>query len=637
MSAVCGALGQLATSRNAGQDLASMLVSLQARGPDGAADYTNRANQIMLGFRFLKSAPGEASPAVLANEDRTLFLVCDGHVFNEADLRPALRGKGHTYSQAHSAETLLHLYEEQGIDGFRRVDGQFAAALWDNRRKQLILLRDFLGVRPLYFWNGPQGVAFSSEIKSLLRHSQVPCAVDETAVSQFLTFTSVPGPRTLFRDVQKVPPGTAAICHADGSVQLQRYWDLLADPVPESNDERFYVDRVRELHSQALRRRSVEGPIAALLSGGNDSSANASLLARSGSSPLHTFTVGLAGVEGQDKYNDLLYARQVAEAIHSDHHEHLLSTNEFLETIPVTIDAMEDLVSEPSSVFLYHALRMAKDQGLRVVITGEANDELCCGHGGMIQIRDGYYSRWLPYMKKTALARKLMAGLAPVISPGRQDVLSRAAAGHEYFWSYETAWMDTDKADILAAPVSSRDDQAAAIVTACKQRFDASGHANRDYLFYIIYSMMQDFYFGNLMLGKLDSLASSLGLEARCPYTEPAYAHFVYNIPTQFKTKNGLVKYFFKRAIEEILPHEIVYRPKQGFRTPVVELFQGDLGNWAEPILMETGLTRVGMLKQKHLADILNRHRKGEGDYANRLWTAMTLNLWYDRWTEDRS
>jgi asparagine synthase (glutamine-hydrolysing) len=637
MSAVCGALGQLATSRNAGQDLASMLASLKARGPDGASDYTNRANQIMLGFRFLKSAPGEASPAVLANEDRTLFLVCDGHVFNEADLRPALRGKGHMYSQAHSAETLLHLYEEQGIDGFRRVDGQFAAALWDNRRKQLILLRDFLGVRPLYFWNGPQGVAFSSEIKSLLRHSQVPCAVDETAVSQFLTFTSVPGPRTLFRDVQKVPPGTAAICHADGSVQLQRYWDLLADPVPESNDERFYVDRVRELHSQALRRRSVEGPIAALLSGGNDSSANASLLARSGSSPLHTFTVGLAGVEGQDKYNDLLYARQVAEAIHSDHHEHLLSTNEFLETIPVTIDAMEDLVSEPSSVFLYHALRMAKDQGLRVVITGEANDELCCGHGGMIQIRDGYYSRWLPYMKKTALARKLMAGLAPVISPGRQDVLSRAAAGHEYFWSYETAWMDTDKADILAAPVSSRDDQAAAIVTACKQRFDASGHANRDYLFYIIYSMMQDFYFGNLMLGKLDSLASSLGLEARCPYTEPAYAHFVYNIPTQFKTKNGLVKYFFKRAIEEILPHEIVYRPKQGFRTPVVELFQGDLGNWAEPILMETGLTRVGMLKQKHLADILNRHRKGEGDYANRLWTAMTLNLWYDRWTEDRS
>jgi len=637
MSAVCGALGQLATYVDAGQDLASMLRSLQARGPDGASDYIQRASQIMLGFRFLRSAPGETSPALLANEDRTLFMVCDGHVFNDADLRPALRGKGHTYAQQHSVETLLHLYEEEGIEGFRRVDGQFAAALWDARRKQLVLLRDFLGVRPLYYWNGPRGVAFSSEIKSLLCHSQVPCAVDETAVSQFLTFTSVPGPRTLFRDVQKVPPGTAAVCRADGSVHLKRYWDLLADPVPESNDEKFYVDRVRELYSQALRRRKVEGPIAALLSGGNDSSANASLLARYGSSPLHTFTVGLAGLEGQEKYNDLAYARKIADVIHSDHHECLLSTAEFLETIPITIDAMEDLVSEPSSVFLYHALRMAKDQGLRVVITGEANDELCCGHGGMIHVRDGYYGRWLPYMKKPAIARKLMAGLAPVFSPKRRDVLSRAAAGDEYFWSYETAWMDTDKDDILSSSVTFGAGPASAIVSACKQRFDASGHANRDYLSYIIYSMMQDFYFGNLMLGKLDSLASFLGLEARCPYTEPAYAHFVYNIPTQFKTKGGLVKYFFKKAIEGILPHQIIYRPKQGFRTPVVELFQGVLGDWAEPILMETGLTRQGMLKQRHLAEILNRHRKGQGDYANRLWTAVTLNLWYERWIKRRS
>jgi asparagine synthase (glutamine-hydrolysing) len=635
MSAICGAFGRLATS-NDGQDLAAMLASLQASGPDGASHHIRRASQLMLGFRFLRSSPGEDSPAVLANEDRTVLLVCDGHVFNDAELRPPLCAKSHNYAQEHSAETLLHLYEDEGIDGFRRIDGQFAAALWDGRREQLVLVRDSLGVRPLYYWKGPEGVVFSSEIKSLLRHSRVPCAVDEAAVSQFLTFTSVPGPRTLFRNIQKVPPGSAVVCLADGSVRIERYWDLLADPVPESDNENIYVDRVRELHAQALRRRKIDGPIASLLSGGNDSSANASLLYRYGCNPLHTFTVGLAGLEGQDKYNDLEYARKVADVIHSDHHERLISTGEFLAAIPATIDAMEDLVSEPSSVFLYHALRMAKDQGLRVVITGEANDELCCGHGGMLDIRDGYYSRWLPYMRKPAIARKLMAGLAPVISPKRRDVLSRAAAGDEYFWSYEMAWMDSNKSEILSSSVGARAGQAADIVTACKQRFDASGHAKRDYLFYVIYSMMQDFYFGNLMLGKLASLSSSLGLEARCPYASPEYAHFVYNVPAQFKTKDGLVKYFFKKAIEGILPDEIIYRPKQGFRTPVVELFQGALGDWAEPILMETGLTREGMLKQKHLADILNRHRKGQGDYANRLWTAMSLNLWYDRWIARR-
>jgi asparagine synthase (glutamine-hydrolysing) len=632
MSAVCGIRGTLATSGRAGLDLGAMMAALEERGPDGACHHADRSEQILLGFRFLRTSPGETSPGVLVNEDRSLFLVCDGHVFNDATVRQWLRGKGHTFGQAHSAEILLHLYEEEGIDGFRRADGQFAAALWDQRRKQIVLVRDPLGVRPLYYWNGSNGLVFSSEIKSLIRHSQVPRAVDETAVSQFLTFTSVPGPRTLFRDIQKLPPGATAICGLDGSVKLERYWDLLRDPVSERTDEKFYVDRVRELHEQALVRRKVEGPIASLLSGGNDSSANASLLARHGCAPLHTFTVGLEGLEGNAQYSDLEYARRVAEHIHSNHHEHLLSTDEFLQTIPITINAMEDLVSEPSSVFLYHALRLAKDQGLRVVITGEANDELCCGHGGMIHVRDGYYSRWLPYMRKPAFIRQALATTAPLFSQKRRDILNRAAAGEEYFWSYETAWMDTDKESILSPAIAARTGKSADVVAACKQRFASSAHGERDYIFYIIYSMMQDFYFSNLMLGKLDSLASSLGLEPRCPYTEPSYAQFVYNIPAQFKSRDGLVKYFFKKAIEGILPNEIIYRPKQGFRTPVVELFQGALGDWAEPILLETGLTREGILRQDHLSDILDRHRRGEGDYANRLWTAMTLNMWYDRW-----
>ena len=144
--------------------------------------------------------------------------------------------------------------------------------------------------------------------------------------------------------------------------------------------------------------------------------------------------------------------------------------------------------------------------------------------------------------------------------------------------------------------------------------------------------MMQDFYFTNLMLGKLDLLAASLGVEPRCPYTAPEYAHFVFNIPAGFKARSGLVKYFFKKAIEGLLDHDVVYRPKQGFRTPVVELFRGALGKWAEPILLDGGLTREGLLRRDHLAETLRRHRAGERDYSNRLWAAMSLNLWHERW-----
>jgi asparagine synthase (glutamine-hydrolysing) len=415
-------------------------------------------------------------------------------------------------------------------------------------------------------------------------------------------------------------------------VALTRYWDLLENPIAEDNDERFYVDRVRALHAESLCRRAVPGPVGSLLSGGNDSSANAALLARNGSRPLHTFTVGLAGLEGQEKYNDMEYARRVARVIQSEHHEALLTTDEFLNTIPVTIDAMEDLVSEPSSVFLYHALRLAKEQGVSVVITGEANDELCCGHSGMLGIRNGYYRWWHSYMNKPHWLRQVIGLVGPVVSPRHRDVLRRAAAGEEYFWTYETAWKETEKGSVMAGRLPRHHDSASHVVRVCRERFDQSGHRGRDYLFYIIYAMMQDFYFTNLMLGKLDSLAGALGLEARCPYTAPEYAHFVFNVPVDLKSRDGLVKYFFKKAIEGVLPDEIIYRPKQGFRTPVVELFRGALGKWAEPVLLETGLTRAGLLRKAHLTDLLSKHRRGDGDYANRLWTAMTLNLWHERW-----
>lgn len=635
MSAIFGIVGTFAGDAGAERELAAMSAALQHRGPDDADAYIDRDAPAMLGFRFLRAAPGEVSPRVVANEDQSLLMVCDGHVFNATDLRPLLEGKGHRLTTSHSCELLLHLYEEEGPNGWRRADGQFAMAIWDRRRKQLVLGRDFLGVRAVYYWSDGRAVVFASEVKGILGHSMVARDVDATALSDFLTFTSVPGPRTLFRGISKLAPGTAATFDSRSGVRIERYWDLLSERVPDAFDERYYVERVRELHSRSVARRRVDGPIASLLSGGNDSSANASLLARFGSVPLHTFTVGLADLEGHEKYNDLEYARRVANFIHSQHHEELLSTDEFLKTIPLTIDAMDDLVSEPSSVFLYHALRMAKDQGLRVVVTGEANDELCCGHGGMISIRDGYYDRWLSHMERPRWLRRLMAAVVPLFSPKRKDILERAAAGEEYFWTYETAWMDSNKQDILAPGIPVV--RASRIVAETKRRFDASEHRGSDYLFYIIYAMMQDFYFSNLMLAKLDLLASAVGVEPRCPYTEREYAHFVFNVPERFKTRDGLVKYFFKKAIEGVLPDEIIYRPKQGFRTPVVELFQGALGDWAEPILLESGLTREGMLRRTHIEETLQRHRAGEGDYANRLWTIMTLNLWHERWIKGKT
>jgi asparagine synthase (glutamine-hydrolysing) len=170
------------------------------------------------------------------------------------------------------------------------------------------------------------------------------------------------------------------------------------------------------------------------------------------------------------------------------------------------------------------------------------------------------------------------------------------------------------------------------VVARNRARVDASPHGQRDYLNYMIYAMMQDNYFGNLMLSKLDLLSSRLALEARCPYTAPAYAHWAYNVPAKFKWRDGWVKHFFKKSIEGVLPDAIIYRPKQGFRTPAQELFAGRLGEWARPVLLEGGFTRLGLLRRDVLADLLDRHRRREGDQSTKLWTAMVLNLWHERW-----
>jgi asparagine synthase (glutamine-hydrolysing) len=647
MSAICGIVGPVGAPAREGQlrrDVHLMLDALALRGPDGVAvqESSSSPRPFVFGARALAVGGLPPTPVVARGTEPDSYVVFDGQIFNAAELRAHLVAAGRSLRGNDPGELLAHLYALEGPAGFKRVDGQFGVALWDARKNALVLARDPLGVRALYYRTTPAGVAFASEIKALLALPDAMPELDEIAASQYLTFLTVPGPRTLFKGITKLPAGSTAVFDERGGVDVKPYWDLLWDAVPEVDDEKFYVDKVRALHDEAVARRMEPGRVAALVSGGNDSSANASIMARkikeAGGAPtlLQTFTVGLESFEGDAKYNDLAYAKQVAELIGSEHHEKLLTTEEFLATIPVTIDAMDDLVSEPSAVFLYHALKLAKDSGCKVVVTGEANDELSCGHGEMINIRQRYYDKWLPFSRLPGPVRQLAAAAAPFIAPKRTDLLRRSAAGEEYFWNFEIAFPESAKAEILspAALGAASHEGPGVVVARDTARIRASAHADRDYLNHIIYRMMQDYYFGNLMLGKLDLLSGHLGLESRCPYTESRYAHFVYNIPAKFKQKDGMVKYFFKKAIDGILPDSIIYRPKQGFRTPVVELFKGALGDWGRAALLDGGLTKTGFLRRETLSRLLDEHRAGGVDHSNKLWTVLVLNLWHQRWIE---
>lgn len=619
MSAICGVIGEYARRPDAEGELAAMLEALSVRAPDGGATWSDPSGNARLSFRWLRTSPDEQNPGVIVDGDHAM--VCDGHVFADS---------------SQDARPLLERFKGRGAAGWHDLDAQFGLAIWDG--KKVSLARDALGVRFLYYVANSQGAIFSSEIKSLLAHTAVTRGFDDVAVVQYLCFLTAPGRRTLFANIRRVGAGSVVEITPQGAVNERQWWDLLDAPVDERADAQYYISKTAELHQAAVRRRRVEGPIGALCSGGNDSSSNVVMLSRGGANPLHTFTVGLAEFEGDAKYNDLYFARQVAEYAKSTHHESLLSTDDFLGLIPKTIEAQDDLVSEPSSVFLFHALQLAKDKGVRVVITGEANDELTCGHGDMVHIRNGYKARWEPLMKVPKALRGVAAKIAPLVSPSRADVLQRAADDSEYFWSYEIAWPQTTLQSIVSSELWGRvqSELPSTIVGRNRKRVDASAHGKRDYMNYMIYAMMQDNYFGNLMLSKLELLSAKLGLESRCPFTEPAYAHWVYNVPAQFKARDTWVKWFFKKSIEGVLPNDIIYRPKQGFRTPVQELFAGRLGDYAEPILLETGFTKLGLLQKDALASLLASHRERERDHSNKLWTVMVLNLWHTHYIEEK-
>ena len=621
MTAICGMIGAWASAPDAGVHLAAMLETL-------GTEATTWVDPVLASCRLgVAHRHGERRPRIV--EQDTVVAACDGQLF---DRRAARSAGPFDRDGAHADDRMLRLWIDAGPRGLARADAHFAIAAWDRTARRLTLARDALGVRSIYFHAGRGGVVFASTIEAVLAHPDVPRAVDERSVSHFLTFLSVPAPRTLFAGIAKLPPGSLAVCGARGVEAVERCWDLLDDPRPEIDDLDHYVARVRGLHRDAVAGRMADGPMAALLSGGNDSSANVAMMAKLGGGALHTFTVGLAELEGRDGFSDLVHARRVAEVIGTTHHERLISADDFIASMPRVIDAQDDLVSEPSSVFLHHALDMIREHGLRTVITGEANDEISCGHGDMIRYRDGYYRRWLPLMKLPRAARRLLARIGPAFSPRHADVLARAAADGEYFWSYEIAWTDHDKADILTPEAIERTRDAPAAGIVADRARAIRGRVRGDYLAHVIGMMMQDHYLGNLMLGKLERLSARLGLDARCPYAAAPYVRFVYDIPARFKTRGGEVKSFFKAAIRDLLPHDIVDRPKQGFRTPTPELFRGRFGDWAEPRLLETGLTRAGVLRRDTLAKLLAEHRRGTRDRSTRLWTALVLNLWHDRW-----
>lgn len=622
--------------------IVKMRDTMPHRGPDDAGVYISPDRRIGLGHRRLSIV--DLSPAghqPMSNEDGSIWISFNGEIYNHARLRPGLEAKGHVYRSRTDTETLIHLYEEEGPDFLNRLEGMFALAIWDARRRELLLARDRLGVKPLYYAVLPGAILFGSEIKAILAHPLVSRRVDRAALYHYLTFVASPAPRTLFQGIRKLPPATRLIADASGGVRMETWWDPFDAASSEgerAGDAEYCAARILDLLEQSIAKRMMSDvPFGVFLSGGLDSSANVALMARLMDRPVRTFSVGF---RDHPSYNEFQYAREVAAQFKTDHQEVEIGSRDLLDAIPGMVFHQDEPIADWVCVPLHYVSRLARRSGTIVIQVGEGSDEIFFGYPGYLHaFRD--QARWYRMLRRLpgparGAAYAAARGLALLLRRGgdRLELLRKAAAGEVPFWGGILAWTEVEKRRLLSESVKSQIDglNSHDIVKDIDRRA-GERRPGADIGQRMIYLELKN-RLAELLLMRVDKITMASSVEARVPFLDHHLVEFAMRIPTALKIEGGRTKALLKRAMAGILPDRIIHRPKQGFGAPVSEWLRGDLYRPLASGVLDSRLREQDLFDYGLVRSLFEEHRAGRRDHGWRLWTLYNLSRWYDVWID---
>ena len=622
------------------------------RGPDDAGVYVTANRRVGFGGRRLAIvdlSPAGRSP--MSNEDRSVWITFNGEIYNHEELRPDLIRKGHVYRTRTDTETIIHLYEEQGVDFVDLIEGDFAIAIWDDNLNRLVLARDRIGVKPLYYTIAAGRLIFGSEIKAILAHPAVSRDVDEEALYHYLTFLTTPAPQTLFAGIRKLPAGCLLTCDSNGNVDVRRYWDAIGPGLQGNPTENEIAGEVLKLLTDAVKKRMMSDvPFGVFLSGGVDSSANVALMAGMMDQPVRTFTVGF---RDDPDCNELEEARRVAREFGTDHHEVVIGQDELIEFLPELIFHQDEPIADPVCVPLYYVAKLARDSGTTVVQVGEGSDELFCGYDDYRYYLELHNRVWRRLMKMPRLMRRGVksigmamyeVGGARLLPKGRKmlpDLLRRLVSGEDLFWSGAFVYDEYNKKRLLSREAKSRVDAAHGgyfssyeVVRADVDRL-LSARPDASQLDRMIYQDLK-LRLPELLLMRVDKLTMATSIEARVPFLDHRLVELAMSIPQELKYRNGTTKYILKRALRGVVPDYVLERRKKGFGTPINSWLLDRLGRFFEHSLFSSSLRKRGLFDYGYIERILRDHRAGRANYAFFLWCLLNLSLWYDQWIEGR-
>jgi asparagine synthase (glutamine-hydrolysing) len=624
---MCGICGKLNFDRNEPVDpglLGRMMDLLQHRGPDGEGEY--RSGPVALGHRRLSIIDLAGGGQPMCNEDGTVWLVYNGEVYNFQELRAELEGRGHQFKSATDTEVILHLYEDLGLEAVARLRGMFAFALWDERKQLLLLARDRVGVKPLYYANTSRALLFASEMKSLLADPSVPRRLNPQALDRFLTYYYLPGTETLLQDVHKLSPGFLMTVQ-DGRVSTHQFWDLSFPHSPRKIEFEAAVSELREVLRRSVKDHMISDvPVGVLLSGGVDSTGVLRYAAEDRAQPIRTFTIGFEGAEFADERP---YARLAAERYGSIHQDMTLTAEDFRAFMPEYIWHMEEPVCEPPAVALYYVARLARQSSVKVLLSGEGGDE---AFGGYHTYRN---LLWLEGLKSAFGPAKglLRYGLQALGNAGwepgrRYSKLIQPSLSQYYFsrTANPATLFNRSKPDLY------RREFARAVGTGCSEAptrrlFEQlNGESLLERMLYVDTKT----WLPDDLLVKADKMTMATSVELRVPLLDHQVLEFAASLPGDFKVRGRSLKRVLKAALADSVPAAILQRKKTGFPVPYDRWLRTELREFVMDTVGGAQAALSSYFDRNALHGILEHQQQGGGG-AKEVFSLLVLELWHQR------
>ncbi len=621
MCGIYGILGLTGAAPDAPELLHRMGMAIHHRGPDDEGAFAE--GPMLLGMRRLSIIDLAGGHQPIAGEDGNVVVVCNGEIYNFQALRRELEGKGHRFATHSDTEVIVHGYEEYGDAFLGRLEGMFGLAVWDRRRRRLLVARDPLGIKPVYYWQDAKRLAFASEAKALLRVPGVEARIDSGALAQYLSVGYVCAPNAMFAGMRKLPPGHLLVAE-DGCVEVRAYWSL-APGVDESRSEASWIEELRGEMERAVREQMVSDvPIGAFLSGGIDSSAVVAFMSRHADRPVRTYSIGFAGSSGAALYNELPHARAVAQAFGTEHRE-ILVQPDVAGLLPRLLWHMDEPVADAAFITTYLVSKFAREDST-VILSGVGGDEL---FGGYRRYLDEHYRRHyqrIPRVIRRSLidpiARRLPSDrhhrLLNELRLAKAFVLADALPFEDRYRRYMEVFGAEERAALLLGQGGAFDD--------CIARAFAASAATDPLRRLMDVDLATQMPEDLLML--TDKMSMAVSLECRVPLLDQRLVDLAARMPGRHKVRGGDLKHAMKRALEGVLPESILRREKRGFGAPIGAWFRQELAPLVADLLSPATVGRRGLLDPEAVARTIADHEAQRADRTDHLLALVNLEIW---------